>query len=256
MERVYGGVIVPSRTDIIIKKAIKLVKEKLNHIDSSHGINHALAVLNHVKKALELLELSEEVKLQIMLAALLHDVDDGKYFTGTEYENAKNILNALGIDPDTIIKMISLVSCSENGDAVSSNTWELYPRYADRLEAIGKIGIVRCYLYTKHLEAIGKGRPLFTENTPRAKNLTELYNIATSERYANYVNKKGKVGNSTFIDHFYDKLLHFNSFGDNPYFCEKAKKRLKIIQDFIIDFGITGSVNENLIESWRIKYGY
>lgn len=232
---------------------------KRANIDSSHGINHAIAVLNHAKKALELSDLPENVKENILLAALLHDGDDKKYFDHLDYENAVYILKELNKDvPDqkSIIKMISLVSCSENGNLQTDNEYELYPRYADRLEALGKIGIARCYLYNKHLETLGTLRPLFTETTPRAKNMKELYEIATIDRYQNYVNKKGRVGTSTFIDHFYDKLLHFKDFGTNPYFCDKSRKRLRIIQDFVIDFGITGKINTELIEGWRIKYGY
>jgi hypothetical protein len=63
--------------------------------------------------------------------------------------------------------MINLVSASKNGNNIPIDAQYypelLWPRYADRVEAIGKIGIIRCYLYNMHKT----NRPLFVESTPR-----------------------------------------------------------------------------------------
>ena len=60
--------------------------------------------------------------------------------------------------------MIELVSFSKNKDKVNNNLeiFAYYPRYSDRLEAIGRIGIVRGYTYGK-----GRGRKIWVQETPR-----------------------------------------------------------------------------------------
>ena len=99
-------------------------------IDSSHGISHMIIVLCHTKKALESWEktngaIHEREKLLIRLAALFHDIDDTKYFpNNNEYQNARNILTGVQdsdlttIEIDKIIKIISWVSASKNGDRI------------------------------------------------------------------------------------------------------------------------------------------
>lgn len=67
-------------------------------------------------------ELSEVVKDNIILACLLHDADDRKYFPiHTNYENARQILTDEKVDADRIeqiIGMIKVVSYSKNGDSI------------------------------------------------------------------------------------------------------------------------------------------
>lgn len=216
-------------------------------VDLSHGIQHAEKVLAHVEKALEFKsDLTADQQYAVRLAALLHDADDHKYFPDSvDYENARYVLRQIQVSPEIttwVIAMIKLVSCSQNGNSTveSDKEWMLYPRYADRLEALGEIGLVRCWLYTKHVD-----RPLYTSETPRVTTKEELYSkAATPERFQDYLKAKGKVGSSSFIDHFYDKLLHIDQVGTNKYFVEECQKRMQIMEDFILDFGRTGEVNE------------
>ena len=92
------------------------------------------------------------------------------------------------------------------------------PRYADRLEAIGEVGIERCYIYTIYVN-----RPLYLETTPRATTREELNHIVTTDRYKDYLDKK--VAENTLISHIYDKVLHIADHiieGGNPYFVKEA----------------------------------
>jgi hypothetical protein len=89
----------------------------------------------------------------------LHDADDKKYFqTDKSKANAVKIVKSVIKDSkdfhlDTILEevleMISYVSASDNGNTVpkrsKKNPEFLWPRYSDRLEAIGPIGAVRCW---------------------------------------------------------------------------------------------------------------
>ena len=223
-----------------MEKATILLQRTLEGVvDKAHGIDHALQVVKHVDKALEVTEyqLTDVQKEAIRLAALLHDADDGKFFTDSS--NASDILSEVATDEvkELTLRMIDLVSCSKNGNSVVEPDWLLYPRYADRLEAIGEIGIQRCWEYSSHVK-----REAFDANTKRARNPEELYEIVTYQRFNNYVKLRGKMGNASFIDHFYDKLLHIGKVGNNSYFNELAKERIKIMEGFVIEFGITGKI--------------
>lgn len=222
-------------------------------VDSAHGIDHSVVVLSHVEKALEHCTepLTEDEKLAVLLAALLHDADDRKFFQGTN--NAENILSKC-VEPHVgklALYMINLVSCSKNGNSKEGveYDWMLYPRYADRLEALGEIGIWRCWQYTSHVK-----RPVFTETTERAQTREELQKIANADRFRNYVEKRGKVGSSSFIDHFYDKLLHISDCGENPYFKNEVEQRIRIMEDFLIDFGQRGEINSEMINRLSDKF--
>jgi uncharacterized protein len=106
--------------------------------------------------------------MEILAAALLHDVDDLKYFDhpkDDKYGNAKLILQEAQVNPsswDAILLMIdSVSSCSSsNGNSVpktikeSKEYFRLIPRWDDRVEAVGAKGVLRCYQYNQEL-----GRP-------------------------------------------------------------------------------------------------
>ena len=207
----------------------------LNKVCPSHSIDHAIAVMNNSKKAIECCDfkLNEDTIKCILLASLLHDADDRKFFPKNfKYENVKEILFDMDNDSvDLITKMISLVSSAINGDNIPYNIeeWMLYPRYSDRLEAIGFIGIKRCYQY-----AITFNNKLYTDKTLFASNEEDLWKIATIQRYRDY-----KGVSESMIDHYYDKLLRAGDFPiRNNFFDEESKKRKQISINFILNCGI------------------
>ena len=216
-----------------------------NNVCKSHGIDHAKSVYKNAQYALACDNiLNRYEKSAVLIASLLHDADDKKFFpNNNNNENSRLILTGKSLDfINLVIYMINLVSSSSNGDKipndVKDNLWMLIPRYSDRLEAIGEIGIVRCYQY-----GVTFKRKLFTDKTPRAKNENDIYEIATQKRYDSYCGKS-----KSMIDHYYDKLLRAHLFPiDNYYLLNEAKKRNKYLINFIIDFGKTGIVDENYI---------
>lgn len=218
---------------------------KKSNICISHGISHAMEVTIHAFKALQCISLpetsSKRIKENVLLAALLHDADDRKFFpSNTDFENARLIIKECckDDDMDDIITMIDLVSTSKNGNNKPSNfdsqPWLLIPRWADRIEAVGWIGIKRCWDYT-----LTSDRLLFTPYTQRAQNELELKLIATKERFDSY-----KGSSASMIDHYYDKLLHIDEVG-NEYIDNQIKYRKQIMIDFCIDFGIKGYVDQD-----------
>ena len=70
----------------------------------------------------------------------------------------------------------------------------------DRLEAIGRIGIERCYQYTIHSK-----RPLVLPTTPLPVNECELAEVMLGRSLADYVRSNGT--SASMIDHWYEKLL-------------------------------------------------
>lgn len=237
-----------------LKQTCDLLKEVFDkaHVPQSHGILHALKVLRHAHRALEECPgLSLDIKLAVMLAAFLHDADDRKYFPKSKnYDNARKIIREIYPEAeDIVIQMIGYVSASVNGNTIPKeairNPWMLYPRWADRLEAIGHIGIVRAWEYT-----LETNRPLFTRTTQRAKDIHELSYIANADRYKNYVASGGK--SKSMIDHYYDKLLHISNFEtDNKYLLDMAKERHKPLVEICLLFGEDGRLDIDLLDRAR-----
>lgn len=221
-------------TQIHIERLREILER--NHVSPCHGIEHAKQVMSHAQLALESVnyEITDEQKEAVLLAALLHDADDSKFFeTHTQNENLREVLVDKPADfVELVVKMVNWVSASKNGDTIPEEAvgkdWMLIPRYADRLEAIGMIGVARCFTYTTN-----KSRPLYTEQTPRPRTEEELWEIASEERYQAY------SGSSvSMIDHFYDKLLRLAVYPiRNPYFDAECKKRIKPLIDFVLKFG-------------------
>jgi len=201
-------------------------------------------------------------KLAVELAGALHDADDRKLFDTPpgEYTNARAILENIFPEcdyskafHDQVIRYISYVSCSSNGNAIPDGVdpeqepWWNYARLADRAEAIGGIGVLRAYTYTVHVE-----RELFNEDTPRVTNDDELEKVATPERFENYLREKKSA---TFIDHFYDKIFHianFDEYTKNPYLRELARTRLAEMKSFIFSFG-KNPTKQNIMR-WITKF--
>ena len=215
---------------------LKIILEE-NNISECHGLNHAKDVVKNAILALPYcLECDDKDIKNILYAALLHDVDDYKFFPDNHnYENLRYILNDEPIEViNVVVTMVNLVSASKNGDTIPKNIPEFYliPRYADRVEAIGIVGIARTFLYT-----LNKKMPLFIDTTPKPKNIDEIWHYANSEKYNNY---KGK--SDSMFDHFFDKLLFLGNYPiSNNYLNDEASKRIEYMIDFILLFG-----NDNL----------
>ncbi|KAL9185656.1 hypothetical protein ACHAXT_003433 [Thalassiosira profunda] len=254
----------------VVPDAVEKVKEfYANHseIKASHGWKeHVSVVFDHAEKALLSLECSLPPKeeMEVKLAALLHDVDDRKFFPDAcpvTYPNARAILELVGIssgeEGDTsnnsherIIQMISWVGCSENGNSVpeevkKNETYHLLiPRWADRLEAVGAKGVVRCYQYNQE-----RGRPLCSDKSPRPTSEEELWSYAPPERLQEYMDRGGT--STDMISHYYDKLLHIarppKDIVRNPYLEKMAVSSSKDLVDVCLRFGRLGAVDEDHI---------
>jgi len=223
-----------NRLQVYIDRLSKILSD--NNVSECHGIKHALEVMKNAEKGLESgnYNLDETNTDAVLLASLLHDADDEKFFPANKNnENLRSVLNDKNPEfVELVVKMVNIVSSSKNGDTIPDDVvgqeWQLIPRYADRLEAIGVIGIERCYTYT-----MKKKMPLFLPTSPKPKTEEELWQFASEERYKAY------NGNSaSMIDHYYDKLLRLSVFPiRNPFFDIECEKRRKPLIDFMLKYG-------------------
>jgi len=237
---------------------------KAYNIPESHGLGHAKRVLGHAEHAIEAgSPLCPGRALAIRLAALLHDADDRKYFKsqaggGEAFPNARKLSSEAGAEPnvvDDVLRMISLVSCSKNGNSVPEDVKEkpdwLWPRWADRLEATGEIGVVRCWQYNCETNA-----PLSCDSTPRPQSEAEVWALATEERFAEYQRSGGS--SKSMMDHYYDKLLRvarpdYKSVC-NKYLEAEMDKRAAPLVEVCLEYGQTGKVPEDRIKEMAAKF--
>jgi uncharacterized protein len=265
---------IPSRhastADKMVNRVLTLVEifyHQNPQIKASHGLEHVMRVYHHASKALECccqLSLSAIESMEIRVAALLHDVDDSKYFPHSQnYENARSILaQAAGIiinSQNQILQMISWVSCSKNGNRIPAQVEEtssyhlLIPRWADRLEAVGAIGVVRAYQYNQEHADM----PLCSETSPRATCVNEVWKLATPERFDCYLKSNGH--SDDMISHYFDKLLHVACPPPdrvrNAYIERMAQDASNELMQVCLRFGRTGKVDEAYIRQVAERIG-
>lgn len=113
-----------------------------------HDYDHMIRVYNN---AMEIYKMDRTGDiLVIQLAALLHDVDDHKLFNTTNYENARKFLMANNVPAETIeriVDVIGSISFSKNGLQRPATIEGCIVQDADRLDAIGAIGIARAFAF-------------------------------------------------------------------------------------------------------------
>jgi len=175
----------------LISKTEDFVKTTLKGAEGGHDWFHILRVWNNAK----LISKTEHVDVFIVeLGALLHDIADSKFYNGDESigpKVARKFLENLQVEEAVILHIEQIIlNISYKGGNFEQNftSPELQVlQDADRLDAIGAIGIARCFNYGGF-----KNRPLFDPEIPPKLNQTK-------EEYKN--------STAPTINHFYEKLL-------------------------------------------------
>ena len=135
-------------TETLIDNAKGFIKELFINNADGHDYMHSIRVYENAKMIAE--HYSECDKEIIELAALLHDVDDYKLFETKDNENARNFLNSQGLEKNKIDKICNVINCvsfSKNKDRILQSIEEMIVQDADRLDALGAIGIARTFAY-------------------------------------------------------------------------------------------------------------
>lgn len=135
-------------TNGMYEEVIEYVKGLFEGNSGGHDFEHTMRVY---KNALEIAADHQDADTKVVaLAALLHDADDHKLFHTKNYENARKILDKVGIASDTADKICEVISCvsfSSNKDKVPDTIEAEIVQDADRLDAMGAIGIARTFAY-------------------------------------------------------------------------------------------------------------
>ncbi|WP_372756006.1 HD domain-containing protein [Mariniflexile sp.] len=175
----------------IINKTIAFVKTQLANAEGGHDWFH----IERVYKNTLLIAKNEAVdEFVVQLGALLHDIADSKFHDGDETigpKKAREFLFNLNVDSkiiEHVIKIIENISFKGGNESQKFKSLELdVVQDADRLDAIGAIGIARCFNYGGF-----KNREIYNPDIKPNLNMNK-------EEY--------KASNAPSINHFYEKLL-------------------------------------------------
>lgn len=206
--------------DSLIERAFKFV-ETIHQADySGHDFEHIKRVWQNAQ---QILVYETEAQREVVeLAVLLHDVDD--YKLSNQTGRAKDWLEAQNLDNDLIeriLEIIDSIGFSKTGDDPQFKDIETKIVYdADKLDAIGAIGIARAFAFGG-----AKSRPLFK---PERSPSDELDLIA----YA----ANAKSGDNHTINHFFEKLLYLADLMQTSYGQQLAAKRKLTMLNFLEDF--------------------
>lgn len=203
-----------------IEQIRKIVRDKFLNQEGSHDWFHIERVYN---LAIHLQEKEGGDKTIIELAALLHDISDHKY-NGGDWQagatTAKDLMVEVGFSSEIADKVAHVIlQVSFKGAKVLDDVESIEARIvqdADRLDAIGAIGIARAFSYGG-----SKNRPLYHPEIEPTLH-------ASKEEYAKSVTHT--------VNHFYEKLFLLKDLIKTNTGKQLAEQRHQIMQKFIADF--------------------
>lgn len=199
-----------------INQTINFVKEKLDGAEAGHDWFHIERVWKNSKKIAE----TENCNLQVVeLAALLHDIADPKFHNGDEVLALKisdHFLKSIAVDDEVlqqVLFIIKNISFKNRNEILGEIPIELkIVQDADRLDAIGAIGIARTFNFGG-----------FKNNLMYHPEILPKLNMSKEEY---------KKSDGTTINHFYEKLLLLKDLMNT----EAGKKLAEDRHEFMLEF--------------------
>ncbi|MFW2490670.1 HD domain-containing protein [Clostridium chromiireducens] len=198
----------------LLEKTLQYIREQFKDDSSGHDYYHSLRVY---KLATSICK-EESADLEIVqLASLLHDVDDYKLFGGNAgaYSNAENFLKNNEISKakiNAVCEIIASISFKGTGAQIPESIEGKIVQDADRLDAIGAIGIARTFAFGG-----SKNRIMHVPNEKPRENISF---------------KEYSTSNGTTLNHFYEKLLKLKDLMNT----EKAKKLAESRHQYMENF--------------------
>lgn len=209
-----------SSFNFLIQNTIAFVQHELNDAEGGHDWFHVQRVY---KNALLISENENVNKTIVALGALLHDIADSKFHNGDETigpKKAKAFLQTQAVSQDTVTHIIKII---ENVSFKGGNTLKTFHskelevlQDADRLDAIGAIGIARTFNYGGF-----KNRVIYN---PSVQPKLEM----TPQEY--------KASDAPTINHFYEKLLKLKDKMNTSSGKKIAQERHVFMESFLEQF--------------------
>lgn len=202
----------------IIDNALEYVKEVFETDYSGHDYFHTFRVY----KTATNIAIKEKANLEIVqLAALLHDVDDVKLSpeTHTNKDKARSFLRINSVEETTmeaICQIIDEISYKGKDSVIPKTLEGKCVQDADRLDAIGAIGIARAFAY-------GGNHNRVMHNPNINPNLD-----MDAKEYRNHI--------STTINHFYEKLFKLKDLMNTDIAKIIAQDRERYMKEYISEF--------------------
>lgn len=204
----------------IVDATIIYVKQQLEGAEAGHDWFHIERVYRNALHIADQENCNREV---VQLAALLHDIADSKFHGGDESigpKTARTFLESQHADAATIdhvVKIIENISFKGGKTERTFSSLELdIVQDADRLDAIGAIGIARTFNYGGY-----KNRPMYDPAIAPNMHMTK-------EEY--------KASNAPTINHFYEKLLLLKDRMNTPAGRKLAEERHRFMEVFLAQF--------------------
>lgn len=200
-----------------MEKILNFVKQELLHDNSGHDFQHALRVYNNAKKINDKEIGNEKI---VLTAALMHDTVDKKLFENFDerinyVKQFLNDNNYTSEEIDEIVYIISNISWNDGKNTELNSLNAKIVRDADRLDAIGAIGIIRTIEYGN-----SKERKFYDSENILFNNGKYEFNHIT---------------NST-LSHFYEKLLLLKDKLHTKTALDMAEERHKFMLLFLDEF--------------------
>ena len=201
----------------IIKQTAEFVKQKLEGEGSGHDWWHIYRVWQNAKSIAQ-----EEGgnHFVIELAALLHDIADHKFHNGDESVGpkvAREFLSSIGAEENTLKMVIQIMEeISFSKGMLPTSLEGKIVQDADRLDAIGAIGIARTFAYGGFMK-----REIYNPNIP----------------VEDYENKEAyKKNTNPTLNHFYDKLLKLKDLMNTAKGKHLAEGRHAYMKEYLNQF--------------------
>ena len=206
--------------DLIITRTSEHVRKLLEGEGTGHDWWHVRRVWNN---ALAIGRAEQADLFVVQLAALLHDIGDWKFHNGDESVGprmAREWLESLGVDEATtahVCEIIEGLSFKGSGTPSMMKTLEgKVTQDADRLDAIGAIGIARAFAYGGFKQR-------------------DLHNPSLMpKRHASFEEYKKSTGPT--INHFYEKLLLLKDLMNTPTARRMAEERHRFMEEYVKRF--------------------
>ncbi len=208
------------KAEYLIKQTADYVKKELEGAESGHDWWH----IYRVWKLADIIAREENADfLVVRLGALLHDIADAKFHNGDEEagpRKAGEFLKSLRVPEETrnkILNIIRFVSFKNRDETPEEDSLELHiVQDADRLDALGAIGIARAFSYGGY-----KNREMYNPGIPPQMNMNRT---------------EYKKSKSTTINHFYEKLLLLKGMMHTKTGKQLAEERHRFMETFLEEF--------------------